>query len=53
MPVTRLRQLAPLIQAVGRKISAELGYQPATSLSPMKVEKRNGKRGGHLAKIAV
>jgi IclR family transcriptional regulator, KDG regulon repressor len=53
MPVTRLRQLAPLIQSVGRKISAELGYQPATSLSPMTAEKRNGKTGGHLAKIAV
>ena len=53
MPVTRLRQLAPLIQTVGRKISAELGYQPATSLPPMAVEKRNGKTGGHLARIAV
>jgi len=27
MPVTRLRQLAPLIQDAGRRISAELGYQ--------------------------
>ncbi len=27
MPVTRLRQLAPLIQAAGRQISRELGYQ--------------------------
>jgi DNA-binding IclR family transcriptional regulator len=29
MPVTRLRQLAPLIQAAGLQISRELGYQPA------------------------
>ena len=29
MPVTRLRQLAPLIQAAGLQISLELGYQPA------------------------
>jgi IclR family transcriptional regulator, KDG regulon repressor len=28
MPVTRLRQLAPLIQSAGLKISLELGYQP-------------------------
>jgi len=27
MPITRLRQLAPLIQDAGRRISAELGYQ--------------------------
>jgi DNA-binding IclR family transcriptional regulator len=29
MPVTRLRQLAPLIQAAGLQISLELGYQPS------------------------
>ena len=28
MPVTRLRQLAPLIQSAGVQISRELGYQP-------------------------
>ena len=28
MPVTRLRQLAPLIQKAGLQISMELGYQP-------------------------
>mgnify|MGYP001300224439 CR=1 FL=1 len=28
MPVTRLRQLAPLIQKAGLQISVELGYQP-------------------------
>jgi DNA-binding IclR family transcriptional regulator len=29
MPVSRLRQLAPLIQKAGLRISRELGYQPA------------------------
>jgi DNA-binding IclR family transcriptional regulator len=29
MPVARLRQLAPVIQAAGMQISLELGYQPA------------------------
>jgi len=28
MPVTRLRQLAPMIQAAGLQISRQLGYQP-------------------------
>ncbi|HET9308974.1 MAG TPA: IclR family transcriptional regulator [Candidatus Sulfotelmatobacter sp.] len=31
MPVTRLRQLAPLIQKAGLQISLELGYQPEGS----------------------
>jgi len=53
MPVTRLRQLAPLIQAAGLKISSELGYQSAVSLSPLTAEKRNSKTGAYLAKIAV
>ncbi len=38
MPVGRLRQLAPLIQAAGLQISRELGYQPVgktVSRSPM------------------
>jgi IclR family acetate operon transcriptional repressor len=53
MPVIRLRQLAPLIQAAGRKISAELGHQMAGSLSPLTAERPNDKTGAHLAKIAV
>lgn len=38
MPVTRLRQLAPLIQDAGLRVSAELGYQIAVTrpLSPHK-----------------
>jgi DNA-binding IclR family transcriptional regulator len=33
MPVTRLRQLAPLIQTAGLQISRELGFQQAVSLA--------------------
>lgn len=33
MPVTRLRQLAPLIQSAGLQISRELGYQPPLASS--------------------
>jgi len=40
MPVTRLRQLAPLIQTAGLQISRELGFQPVASLaSRMQVDK--------------
>jgi IclR family acetate operon transcriptional repressor len=53
MPVTRLRQLAPLIQSVGRKVSAELGYLSVGSLGPETLKKRNSKTRAHLAKIAV
>ena len=51
MPVTRLRQLAPLIQAAGLNISTELGYQSAVSASPATVRNRNGKTG--LVKMAM
>ena len=51
MPVTRLRQLAPLIQAAGLNISTELGYQSAISTSPPTVRNRNGKTG--LVKMAM
>ena len=53
MPVTRLRQLAPLIQAAGREISAELGYQSAVSMSSTTAGNGNGKTGASVAKIAV
>ena len=52
MPVTRLRQLAPLIQAAGLQISGELGYRPTAPLSPS-AENRNGRTGAHLARVAV
>jgi IclR family transcriptional regulator, KDG regulon repressor len=53
MPVMRLRRLAPLIQAAGLKISAELGYQPTVSPSPWTALKRNGKTEARLGKMAV
>ncbi len=53
MPVTRLRQLAPLIQAAGLKISAELGYQSAGSMSPLGGEDRNDRTGVNLAKLEI
>jgi hypothetical protein len=52
MPVTRLRQLAPVIQAAGRKISAELGYE-AGPLPQVAGRNRNGKAQGVFAKVAV
>jgi IclR family KDG regulon transcriptional repressor len=36
MTVTRLRQLAPLIQTAGLQISRELGYQTSGSRSPLR-----------------
>jgi len=52
MPVARLRQLAPLIQAAGLQISAELGYQPAASVA-VSAARRNGKATAHLGRMAV
>jgi DNA-binding IclR family transcriptional regulator len=53
MPVMRLRRLAPLIQAAGLKISAELGYQSTVSPSPWPALNRNGKTEARLGKMAV
>ena len=53
MPRTRLRQLAPLIQAAGLKISAELGYQWPMSRSWLAEEERNARAAGHLPNIAL
>ena len=53
MPVTRLRQLAPLIQSAGLRISAELGYQPAAVASNALLRNRNGKREPGLTGLAV
>jgi IclR family transcriptional regulator, KDG regulon repressor len=53
MPVARLRQLAPLIQAVGLQISTELGYRPAAPRSRSSAENQNGKSAVQLAKMAV
>ncbi len=51
MPVTRLRQLAPLIQSAGRKISAELGYQLAAPLPRSSTDGRNPKNS--FANVAI
>jgi len=48
MPVTRLRQLAPLIQTAGLQISRELGYQPTI---PVAGEK-NGSAEARFAKLS-
>ena len=53
MPVTRLRQLAPLIQAAGLRISAELGYHAAANPPSTALNGRNGKPAAHLAGVAV
>jgi IclR family transcriptional regulator, KDG regulon repressor len=53
MPVTRLRQLAPLIQVAGLKISAELGYQVSPSRFRSTPANGNGKREAPYAKVAV
>jgi IclR family transcriptional regulator, KDG regulon repressor len=47
MPVTRLRQLAPLIQTAGLHISRELGYQTAGNALPVR---RSGIGEAALAK---
>jgi DNA-binding IclR family transcriptional regulator len=52
MPVARLRQLAPLIQAAGLQISAELGYRPAASVAASSAASRNSKTGTGLARMA-
>ena len=52
MPVTRLRQLAPLIQAAGLKISAELGYRPAVSASNAAARNRSGSREISVSRLA-
>jgi DNA-binding IclR family transcriptional regulator len=53
MPVTRLRQLAPLIQAAGIKISAELGYRADYSRTQAVSGNGNGKAETPLARIAM
>ena len=52
MAVTRLRQLAPLIQAAGLQISRELGYQPAASAARALIGKKDTAEA-RLAKVAL
>ena len=53
MPVSRLRQLAPQIQAAGLKISAELGYRPYASESNSRTQAGDGKAPRNVVSIAV
>jgi len=54
MPVNRLRQLAPMIQEAGLRISRELGYQPPSKLSdPAIVQKMRGREADSIVKAAV
>ena len=53
MPVGRLRQLAPVIQAAGLKISAELGYQASVPRSRSAAANGNAKVGRQVARLAV
>ena len=52
MPVTRLRQLAPLIQAGGLQISRELGYQPSASPASRRLIGKGDTAEAKLAKVA-
>jgi DNA-binding IclR family transcriptional regulator len=52
MPVTRLRQVAPLIQAAGLQISRELGYQPSRSADSAPIGKKDTAEA-RLAKVAL
>jgi DNA-binding IclR family transcriptional regulator len=51
MPVNRLRQLAPLIQAAGLQISRELGYQPAKNPASRVPADKREKTEAKLARI--
>ncbi|HET6177935.1 MAG TPA: IclR family transcriptional regulator [Candidatus Sulfotelmatobacter sp.] len=53
MPVTRLRQLAPLIQAAGLQISRELGYQVAGVSAARAAIGKDGAVEVRLAKMAL
>ena len=54
MPVSRLRQLAPMIQEAGLRISRELGYQPPSKLGdPAIVQRIRGREADSIAKAAV
>jgi DNA-binding IclR family transcriptional regulator len=53
MPVSRLRQLAPLIQQAGLRISRELGYQPSKPAYGNSLSRSTIGEGAPLAKPAV
>src|SRR5579885_2377646 len=53
MPVSRLRQLAPQIQAAGHRISAQLGYRANQSTSKSAPLAADGKAPNNFVSIAV
>jgi DNA-binding IclR family transcriptional regulator len=53
MPVSRLRQLAPLIQQAGLRISRELGYQPTRLPYGNSLSRTTNVEAAALAKPAV
>jgi hypothetical protein len=53
MPVARLRQLAPLIQAAGLEISRELGYQPKRTHASHTSAGKNGTAEARLERMAL
>jgi DNA-binding IclR family transcriptional regulator len=53
MPVARLRQLAPLIQAAGLEISRELGYQPKRTHASRTSAGKNGTAEARLERMAL
>ncbi len=54
MPASRLRQLAPLIQEAGLRISHQLGYQPAGKTGyPSLRQKTDAREASSIARTAV
>src|SRR5208337_2955367 len=54
MPASRLRQLAPLIQEAGLRISRQLGYQPAGKTGhPSLHQKTDAREASSIARKAV
>jgi DNA-binding IclR family transcriptional regulator len=53
MPVSRLRQLAPMIQESGLRISRELGYQATKPSEPALMPKIRAREAESLAKVAL
>jgi IclR family acetate operon transcriptional repressor len=53
MPVARLRQLAPMIQAAGLEISRELGYQPRRTHASRTSADKNGAAEARLERMAL
>ncbi len=51
MPVNRLRQLAPMIQAAGLQISRELGYRPTHSPASRSPLDKRGPANARLARV--